>query len=178
MKRAQIKRLLPAVFQRVAEDGTPLIAALDVMQAMHAPVETTLGQLESIFDPRRTPKEFVPFLAGWVDLSLLLDATGTGGSTSAMSLSSVGIGRLRELTATAAKLSEWRGTRKGLQLFLQTATGMSGFVIDEHPAGLGGRVKPFHIRVKAPLELSEHRPLIERIIELEKPAYVTYELEF
>jgi hypothetical protein len=39
-------------------------------------------------------------------------------------------------------------------------------------------VKPFHLQVTAPKALTMHRPLLERIIELEKPAYVTYELSF
>jgi hypothetical protein len=41
-----------------------------------------------------------------------------------------------------------------------------------------GKVKSFHIRITAPSELAGHRILIQRIVELEKPAYVTYELEF
>jgi hypothetical protein len=34
------------------------------------------------------------------------------------------------------------------------------------------------MRVIAPAGLEPHRPMLERIIELEKPAYVTYELRF
>jgi len=91
---------------------------------------------------------------------------------------STGVGRLRELTAAAVTLSHWRGTRKGLTLFLETATGTNGFEVDEHVVGVDGRVKPFHLRITAPGQLAEHRSLIQRIIELEKPAYVTYELGF
>ena len=39
--------------------------------------------------------------------------------------------------------------------------------------GSDGRPKPFHIRVRAPQEAAPYRVMIERIIESEKPAYVT-----
>ena len=36
----------------------------------------------------------------------------------------------------------------------------------------------FHIRIQAPADAAAHIALIERIVEQEKPAYVSYELEF
>lgn len=177
MKKEQIKRLLPSVFQRTADPGSPLLAILEVMEAMHAPSEAALENLPVTFNPYRTPDAFVPYLASWVDLEVLLDSP-RGLRTSAAASLSTGSGRLRELTAAAMTLSQWRGTRKGLQLFLETATGMSGFVIEETVTGADGKVKPFHVRITAPGQLSKHRALVERIIELEKPAYVTHELQF
>jgi hypothetical protein len=82
------------------------------------------------------------------------------------------------LLAAAAYLSQWRGTARGLILFLEIATGTRGFEISEQIAGPDGRPQPFHIRIRAPEAVRLHRVLIERIIESEKPAYVTYELEF
>ena len=177
MKKAQIKRLLPLVFQATVQPGNPLFAILDVMETMHAPSEYALDRLDVTFDPHRAPDAFVPYLASWVDLEVLLDIPRTESPTSMPSLST-GLGRLRELTAVAVTLSQWRGTRKGLCLFLETATGAKGFEVDEQVAGTDGKVKPFHLRIRAPKELAEHRILIERIVELEKPAYVTYELGF
>lgn len=144
---------------------------------MHAPAESVLDDLAIVFNPYRTPYVFVPYLAGWVDLEVLLDVPHSGGASSIPSLST-GVGRLRELAAVAIKLSHWRGTRKGLRLFLETATGMGGFEVNEHIRDANGKEKPFHLRISAPRELASHRTLIQRIIELEKPAYVTYELEF
>jgi len=89
-----------------------------------------------------------------------------------------GLGRLRELAAAGVQLSRWRGTARGLLLFLSTATGRKDFEVEERVAGPNGLPRPFHIRVSAPAELAAHRPMLERIIELEKPAYVTYELHF
>jgi phage tail-like protein len=177
MKQSQIKRLLPFVFQRTAGPETPMLAVLEVMQAMHEPPESVLERIDSIFDPRRTPDEFVPYLAGWVDLGVLLDLSRSGTQSPTSSLST-GLGRLRELVASAATLSEWRGTRKGLQLFLEIATGERGFEINEHVIGENGSTRPFHVSITAPSSVSQHRSLIEKIIELEKPAFVTFELNF
>jgi phage tail-like protein len=176
VKKAQIKKLLPAVFQSAVRPGTPLFAILDVLETMHAPVESALDRLDVTFDAHRAPDAFVPYLASWVDLEVLLDVRHRQGLASNPSLST-GLGRLRELTAAAMTLSQWRGTRKGLQLFLETATGVTGFEVDEKVV-VDGKPRPFHLRITAPEELAEHRILIERIVELEKPAYVTYELRF
>jgi hypothetical protein len=85
---------------------------------------------------------------------------------------------LRELIAAAAFLSQWRGTAKGLLRFLETATGVEGFEIEEHARDANGQPQPFHILVRAPAEAERYRGLVERIIEAEKPAYVTYELTY
>ena len=173
MKATQIKRLLPGVFQTAAEGATPLATILKIMEGMHAPTEAILNRLEAYFDPHRTPDAFVPYLASWVDLENLLDQHG---STDASF--STGVGRLRELTAAAVLLSKWRGTRKGLSLFLETATGLTDFTINEMVADSRGEMIPFHMHILAPAAATAHRAVIERIVDLEKPAYVTYDLEF
>ena len=163
MMRNEIGRLLPGIFQRTLGEGGPLEALLDVMEGLHAPSEEALRELPSLFDPLRTPERFVPFLAGWVDLDVPV---------------TTGLGRLRELVASAVELSRWRGTARGLLLFLRTATGQEDFVIEDQVPGPDGRPRPFHVRVRAPPALAAHRPLVQAIIEREKPAYVTYELLF
>jgi phage tail-like protein len=173
MKATQIKRLLPAVFQAAAEGMTPLATILKIMEEMHAPTEAILDHIETYFDPYCTPDAFVPVLATWVDLESVLDQHGETGASL-----STGVGRLRELTAAAVLLSKWRGTRKGLSLFLETATGLKDFAINETVADSDGAVIPFHIHIAAPAAATTHRAVIERIIDLEKPAYVTYDLEF
>ena len=163
MRSPDIQRLLPGVFQRTVLDGSPLAALLEVMETLHAPSEAVLARLESHFDPRRAPDRFVPFLARWVGMDLPV---------------TTGLGRLRELVAAAVEISRWRGTARGLRLFLTTATGRTDFEVDESVLGADGRPRPFHVRVRAPEAVAAHRLLLERIIEREKPAYVTYELHF
>ncbi len=180
MRQYEIKQLLPAVFQRTIRAGNPLTALLGLMEALHAPSEAVLEQLDATFNPRRTTDEFVPFLAYWVDLDRLFEDEPSGKWQVGFSRHPMtsGLGRLRELVASAAYLSQWRGTKKGLLLFLQIATGLENFEIDEQVLDDTGRLLAFHIKIRAPAEGSVHEHLIERIIELEKPAYVTYELVF
>jgi phage tail-like protein len=177
MKTTQIRELLPSVFQGAADRGTPLSAILEVMESMHVPSEAILDHIEIFFDPYRAPDAFVPYIASWVDLAGILDSPRSQETSSVCSIST-GIGRLREVTAAAVTLSKWRGTRKGLLLYLETATGLNGFTIDEAAVGSDGKVIPFHLRIVAPAASVEHRTLIQRIIDVEKPAYVTYDLDF
>jgi len=163
MRRREIERLLPGVVQRTLSESPLLVAYLEAMSALHAPSEAVLEGLATNFDPRRAPDAFVPFLARWVDLALPV---------------TTGLGRMRELVASAVELSQWRGTARGLLRFLEVATGETGFRVDERVPGPNGRPRPFHVRVIAPASVEPHRPMVERIIELEKPAYVTYELVF
>jgi len=172
MKRNEIAQLFPAVFQRTLSDGNPLTGLLEVMEALQAPDEAVLERLDAIFDPRRTTDEFVPFLAYWADLTRLFDGSSNPTATIAS-----GIGRLRELIASAAYLSQWRGTKKGLLRFLRIATGFVDFDIQEN-VDLNGQPRPFHVSIHAPKESAQYSDLIGRIVELEKPAYVTYELSF
>jgi phage tail-like protein len=163
------------VFQRTVRRGTPLSALLEVMESLHEPSVRVLERLDAFFDPRRTPEAFVPFLATWVDLERLFDPRFGDLSASRPPIDT-GVGRLRELTAAAASLSKWRGTTRGLLRFLETATGESDFEVVESAPGAEGRPRPFHVVVRAPASCANHRALIERIIDQEKPAYVTYEL--
>lgn len=178
MKQSEIAQLLPGIFQRTLHAGSPLSAVLGVMEALHAPSEAVLERAQAIFDPYETRDPFVPFLAGWLDLEqLLVQSAGQQTASNASPLVS-GLGRLRELIVAAAYLSQWRGTAQGLLRFLETATGYRGFEIDERVPGPGGQPRPFHLLVRAPTKTLPYQVLIERIIELEKPAYVTYDLEF
>jgi hypothetical protein len=62
--------------------------------------------------------------------------------------------------------------------FLETATGLSGYRIEEEVMDEQGQARPFHICVRAPAGAERYRALIQQIVEAEKPAYVTYELRF
>lgn len=179
MKQTEIERLLPGIIQRTILPGQPLDALLATMETMHAPSEAALSGLDAYFNPYKAPDAFVPFIAGWLDLERFLSLKPARlDAATAQTLFPSGLGRLRELVASAAFLSKWRGTARGLIRFLETATGITGFAVEEEVLDEHNRVRPFHIRVIGPKEAARYQPLIERIVDLEKPAYVTYELEF
>jgi hypothetical protein len=201
MRRPEIERLLPTVYQLAidpVEDWMQpdqrLGAVLDAMETLHQPIEEILDTLEGWLNPRRAPEPFVPYLAGWVDLDRMAGVdvaapvrrrpTGqpkrevvalAAATAAAMPVS--GLSRLRELVASAAELARWRGTRRGLLQFLHVATGMSGFEVDEEPRWPDGRPRPFHFVLHGPGGAAQLRPLIERIVESEKPAYVTCDIQ-
>jgi len=137
------------------------------MERLHERTEEQLVHIETVFDPRQTEPKFVPFLAYWVNLDVLLKKLASGREIGPNPLPS-GFGNLRELIASAAELAKWRGTRKGLKQFLEIATGIPGFEIVEQ--------RGFHIKVQVPESASPFEFVIRSIVELEKPANITYEL--
>lgn len=137
-------------------------------------------------DPLTAPKALLPFLAHWVAWP----------TDSIWSLE-----QQRRLISRAVELYRWRGTRKGLRLYLHLYTGLpldedlaneadkhisitepfgESFILAEAKLGTavlaGGR--PYHFVVR----LRPHHPdtireeLVRMVIEQEKPAYCTYEL--
>jgi phage tail-like protein len=175
MKRNEIESLLPEVFRRTLVQRPPranvLHALLSVMEALHEPDEEALASLPLYLNPFEAPDEFVAFLARWLDLDRFLSETEASPLVS-------GLGQLRQLIAAAPQLSKWRGTAYGLTLFLEMATGVPGFVLQETVSDAEGRPLPFHVRLFAPAAAREYHNLIQQILELEKPAYVTYDLKF
>jgi hypothetical protein len=177
----QIADLLPGVLRRTrapARDDL-LSALLGEMASMLLGREQVLDALDAFYDPESAPPASLLFLAYWVDLEPLVAAgqpPGLGwlrredwpeivreGFPS-------GVERLRALVASAAGLIRRRGTPQGLQRFLETATGVPGFAVVESAE------QPFHIYVDCPAEAQPFRAFVERIIEYQKPAYLTCEL--
>ncbi len=183
MKRRNIEKLLPEVFRRTSQPETTLFTLLEVMEAFHEPAEEILQRLPTYFSPHAAPDPLVPLLATWVDLDWLWQVDGGASITRPMEAAdqiqtlSCGLGRVRDLVRSAAFLSKWRGTSRGLVAFLGLATGIRGIQVDERVVGPNGRPMPFHIRILIPGK-ERHRGLIERIVKEEKPAYVTFDLKF
>ena len=179
MNRERIAALLPQVMQRTRESGGLLDGLLAVMEAHHAPVENALANLDVYFDPLRAPPRFVPFLAHWANLERWTEderrsATARRHSRAPQRMLP-SAGRLRLLVAGAAQLAKERGTKAGLVRFLETATGVEGYVVNEE-VDAKGRPRPFHFVVRVPAAAKRLRDLVQQIIEAEKPAFVTYEL--
>ena len=155
-----------------------MFALLKVMETLHAPSAAILHHLDEVFNPRRTRADFVPFLAQWLDLhNVLIDSPAQARGDLDRLWSRIERGRLRELVANAADLSGWRGTAKGLLAFLEIATGENGFEIDEQVKDAAGAIRPFHFRIRVPKTLANRIRMIEHIIQSEKPAYVTCDIE-
>lgn len=167
MKSDDIANLLPALFRSTLQENNPLNALLQIMESLQQPSEDVLAGLGDYFDPRRTPDTFVPYLAGLVDLDRFLPRETDASAT-------VAIPQLREWVAAAVQIGRLRGTAKGLRMLLEAATGITGYVILHEPPNNGSE-PAFHLRVRAPMNAKVHQVLIERIIDREKPAYMTFD---
>ena len=173
MRAADIRRLLPAVMQRAATDGTPLEALLAAMEEIHAPIEGAFSRFPFALDPRTAPAEFLPFISEWVDVRDLASMETHADARVSRGRAPEGdVARLRALAMAAAELAKWRGTRRGLVRLLELATGVTGFEIVEGRAP-DGTPRPFSIDVIVPSGAAAELPLVRRILTKEKPAYAT-----
>jgi phage tail-like protein len=176
MKADDIAAILPAVF-RDALDGDPTLRTLlEVMDALQRPAEARLANLWMIFNAVATEDHFTPMLARWVDLMwLYTDDTDYDFdydlAEQALVDSGLPSGRLRELIRASHDLAQQRGTAKGLVQFLEIATGVKGFAIDNLATN-----EPFRLHLRVPKAAVDQSALIERIVKAEKPAHVICDL--
>lgn len=178
---------LPRVYQ---EQDELMGRFLMLFESFWRPIEAQIDNFPYYFDPEFTPTELLPWLATWVDLTL--DERWPEE-------------KRRRLLSSAVTLYRMRGTRRGLQEYLEIYTG-ARVQISEHGAnnfrlGSGARLglgvalgtlnMPHTFTVTAFLPAAdsagltaaerarleaERRRMIELIIEAEKPAHTSYNL--
>jgi phage tail-like protein len=107
-------RHLPAIYQEDELMGRFLM----LFESFWGPIEQQIGHLACYFDPRMTPPEFLPWLASWINL--VLDESWPEE-------------RRRLLLRSAASLYRKRGTRRGLEEYLEIYTGGKAQIV-EHRA--------------------------------------------
>lgn len=180
MNHSEIEALIPDVFLQTLGDknnneDTILAMLIDIMHLLHADTELQLETIEDFFNPCRTPKEkFIEYMGYWTDLERLwhdnLD------SDSSDSNDFINRDCLQELILSAAYLSQWRGTQKGLSQFLNIATGSNEIRIKDG-VNKNKKEQDFHFLVQIPRKHKHQLRLIKTIIEQEKPVYISYDFE-
>jgi len=171
MDRSLIPRFMPENYRIAAARPNGLLAAmLAAMEALHAPAERVLGALDTYVSPWRAPDDFVLLQASWLGLDRYFDWTGDRPGVGVPRFRT-GPGRLRLLVAEAAALNRERGTPATLLRYLEIATGIPGFSIEE-------TARPFHFIVHAPAGALALADLIGRIVDGERPTHTTYEILF
>lgn len=178
MDRDHIATLLPDVIRSAARPGTALEALIACMSALHAPSHAALGFLPEVINPRSCPRRFLPMLIGWLDLDRIFCDDQNVGVTAEDTRTTIPIGHVRELLATAVGLARQRGTLTGLKALLVAATGLSDIRIEEEILDPRGLPRPYHVQVVIAHAGRRHRQLLERIVAEEKPAHVTASLTF
>lgn len=189
--------LLPAIYQEEETEGrtTYLRRLLSAFERILWGVEEQSGakkdsvsseglrdkveQLNGLLDPRQAPEEFLPWLAGWVALTLR---------------SNMRAERKRELIANMIPLYRIRGTSKYVNELLRLCVDVPAAVeeVDIPPLQLGvhstvgrdtyiGGGAPHYFRVRmmathlSVAELEEQRELAYEVVELAKPAHTSYD---
>ncbi|AKG20485.1 phage tail protein [Calothrix sp. 336/3] len=174
---------LPMIYREVDFVGR----FLKVFEQSFEPCVHTLDSLWAYLDPLTAPSGMLPFLAQWVAWQPTVQLSEA---------------QQRLLIKKAMEIYRWRGTRRGLRLYLHLATGLPldeemGNEVDKHicitesfsrglvfgQAKLGedaiiGGGRPFHFTVRLHPEYGSEidELLVRNVIEQEKPAFCTYEL--
>jgi len=173
---------LPVLYREVDFIGR----FMKIFEEAYQPVIDSFNTMWANLDPLTAPQELLPFLAYWV--AWQVDSTWD-------------THQQRRLIRRAVELYRWRGTRKGLRLYLHLYTGLpldedipnendkhisitepfgDSFILGEAQLGsavlAGGRAFHFVVRLRSQQPNSINENLMRRIIEQEKPAFCTYEL--
>lgn len=167
---------LPDVYREIDFMGR----FLSLFEQAFEPIGQALDVMWAYLDPLTAPEAMLPFLASWV--AWPTDARWSSD-------------RQRRLIRHALEIYQWRGTRRGLQLFLHLYTDLplddahiqiiessgQGFTFGDAKLGeetrLGGG-KPYHFTVRLCLDEGQSidEALVRAVIEQEKPAFCTYDL--
>lgn len=174
---------LPAVYG----EADFITRFLTIFEQAFDPTVQTMDVFWAYLDPLTAPEALLPFLAHWV--AWPMDSRWE-------------LQQQRRLIRNAITLYRWHGTRRGLRFYLHLYTGLPldedlpeaekhisieevfshGFVMGKTRTGqdsmLGGG-RPFHfiVRLRAEQENQIDERLVRTIIEREKPAFCTYDLE-
>lgn len=163
---------------------------LKIFEQAFEPAVHSLDAMWANLDPLTAPQAMLPFLAHWVGWKLEpgWDLVGQ-----------------RRLIRQAIELYRWRGTRKGLRLYLHWYTGLpleeaitdelqkhisitepfgSGFILNDAVLGdstvlSGGKSFHFHVHLRVDANHPADRineTVLHKVIEQEKPAFCTYTL--
>lgn len=163
---------LPAVFREDPFAGQFLLAFEAVLTGADGVegLEQTIGRVADYLDPRTTPENFLPWLAGWVALSLRADWDADTKR-----------GFIREVVP----LYRQRGTLAGLQRMLEIYLRPAGDQVTRDDVVIFDEFdEPAHF-FQVQLTLSDANPLRLRatqeiaraIIDREKPAHTFYALK-
>lgn len=175
-------RYLPAVYQ---ESDEFMGRFLMLFESFWGPIVERVDQISRYFDPRTAPPDLLPWLATWVNLTL--DPRWPEA-------------RRRRLLQAAVPLYRQRGTKAGLQEYLEIFAdarpriiehggqnfrlGSAGRLGREMALGTANQPHTFTVVLPVPAEIAadprraqEHRQAVAAIIAAEKPAHTAFNLE-
>jgi phage tail-like protein len=184
--RRNLISFLPQIFQQSEMEGggSFLRGFLNVVQHVHDSVVDRIRSLHSLFDPRTTEPEFIPWLASWLAITLNPDWSAL---------------QRRKMLMAAMQLFPDRGTAKAIREFVRIYVGAKveieenawpyeGFRIGIHSTiGADTVILPpmnlahcFVVRLDKPVSKVPDDEIIKihQIIQTQKPAHTSYFLAF
>jgi phage tail-like protein len=161
--RDQISRYinnLPVIFH----DNDFLRRYLLIFESIWEPLEHRQDHIDMYLSPRTSPAEFLPWIAGWIGISLAEHWPE---------------GRRRQLLSEGVDLYRWRGTRYGMARMIEVCTGLTPEITDLATGGSGRPPQPFVFRVviTIPPDSGVDPAFVEELIRTHKPAHAGYILE-
>lgn len=186
VSRSNLVQFLPQVFQQTADaDGSSFLKGfLYILQSVYDSIGKQLDKGHQLYDPRTTHEEFLPWLAGWMSITLNRDWTTL---------------QTRKMLLAATRLFPYRGTARAIAEFVRIYAGakvvveenswpFKGFRVGVHSTvGEDTVILPnmnlafcFVVRLDRPAsEVPEEEIIrIHEIIQLQKPAHTSYFLAF
>lgn len=132
---------------------------LGIFEAILTPIEWNIDNFDLYLNPGEAPTGFLPWLAQWYEIPFD---------------DSWDEGKRRALLKDAHLLYGRRGTRWALERILEIYTGSKPEIDDQ-----SSDLEPFTFTVRIPVRRQElNQELIQRIIDMNKPAHTTYKLKF
>jgi phage tail-like protein len=181
--RTQLMEFLPALYREVDF----MHRYMQIFEKTLRPIFEAADALPHYFNPLTAPSALLPFLAHWMGWHL--DELPLMPSDQ------------RRLIRSAMDIYRWRGTRRGLRLFLHYITGLpleehllegdraisiqeasnNAFTLGIVQLGADatlGKCRPYHfiVTLRPPPDIALSLPLIHQIIAQEKPAHCSYDL--
>jgi len=158
---------LPAVYQ----DDEFILQFCSGLDAVLAPVISTLDTIDAYLDPRLAPEDFLTWLATWVGVELEERWP---------------LARQREVVSEAVDLYRWRGTTRGLRDVVRLYTGVEPEI--EESGGTSWSSAPgsespgaaaaslvVRVRIDDPALVDEGR--LDAIVRASKPAHIPHRIE-
>lgn len=176
---SRLMEYLPGLYQEDPTLGRFLLAFEQVLLGREdndqagSGLEEVIAGISDLFDPNKAPKEFLPWLAGWVAFSLRGDVDEE---------------KQRQFIAHMTELYRWRGTEKNLEQLFLIFTGRKPALPD-----IPDNTEAHYFKVLLDLSelmrgsgeseadrqnaLDRQIDIAHALIQLEKPAHTRYILD-
>jgi phage tail-like protein len=160
--RSRYLEFLPGVYHRNEFLGRFLL----IFEELLAPLDRQIANLPHYFDPDTTTEELLDWLGEWV--AIVFDDR-------------VPVERRRSAVNNAVRIYRRRGTSRGLAEFIEAVTGERPEIVEPTLADVSrnaGLAFTFTVRMTVPADSPIEEDLVQRVIDVQKPAFAAATLEF